>query len=1144
MLKVLGLDPSRSQALIDRGYDALWKIARTNEAELARIPEIGPIAARKVVASLHLLNYHPPARTKESFGQAEYECSLCGCVTSAFSTTCLECGAVLDEEEMDEDIRRSFIEGGDAALLAFFEGRLAEKPEDSALWYSHGLLLEALGRIDDAMASLDRSASTARDPRKIKVAQLRVQARYLRKPGVAEKLRSTASSLLDDVAWDQEVAQLDQLLAGAGSTCPECGASLPEGAAMCLSCGTRILPEAKRVPSPELDNLVDDLLVGELEESLSEEELELTKAAVLDWLIEELEESMAPEAEPAAPSEKPREEAVKGPSPISTSVGFLSGWMRGSRGLVSGTRTKREARGAGKVNGLASGPGRVNGLVNGVGRTNGLVNGLGRVNGLVQPAGRVNGLVAPRGRVNGLAAAQGRVNGIVNGTRFVRAGPRGFRLPTPSKRVRYLGIASGILVAILIAGLLFAPISGPSSRITIDGSFGDWVSVPMFDAASVASDANVSIQRYASLLDGNTLYLFASTRGGMFADATGYDGVDFLIDTDGNPSTGFAFNGIGADAVVEVFGGNTTLAGARLYTFPVDAEMNWSRRQASASVDAAASPQGLGLELGVSTFNLDRFDPAHFRIAVYADDFLGSTSHSLVSMSSAGGGILLDTRALTTVLGSGATNLFEIHARVVGAPPAAPWQVSNFRFNATSGVVVSLSPESINLTQGQTNATITASVSAPGFFPGQVVELSLTGAKSSDASVSVSIRSEPIRAYVAAPPARIQIDGLFADWISRDVPDTDPRPVRDSDLDIVKYGAATSNATAFFHVRVAGTLLGGGIPDRVLRSRASSGNGSSGGGTTILPRQTGEDLLLVYIETNASNPRGLIIGGISANYLVEVRGAGGRILAKSVYAWSNGWIRQPGISVKAAKNDTDIEASLPLPALNGTRMVIETTDWASSGDTTIPVPALWFLSLSYSGFGSTMPVAPDPNSFHGSTFYLRDLGPSITPSDCSAVKGLNTTKGTSGKNVTLTTGSQICFFTDPAGSAETITAGPWSASLDLSTTGTVLNVTFAITNQDGSSPSLICWSNRSSAGLDTLFSCSGGVVSILTGQRLRLRVQFISGSVTDLAYDGSDTAQDSSLVVHAPEFGDAAAPAITVAALVLLLSYRRRRREL
>src|SRR5207245_10151697 len=102
-----------------------------------------------------------------------------------------------------------------------------------------------------------------------KVAQLRIQAKELRKPDAAEKLRSTASSLLDDVAWDQEIAQLDDLLSEEGPTCPSCGSTVPRNVAVCPSCGARLVaapsdPGRKPAPggAPALDIRVDDLRVG------------------------------------------------------------------------------------------------------------------------------------------------------------------------------------------------------------------------------------------------------------------------------------------------------------------------------------------------------------------------------------------------------------------------------------------------------------------------------------------------------------------------------------------------------------------------------------------------------------------------------------------------------------------------------------------------------------------------------------------------------------------------------------------------------------------------------------------------------------------------------------------------------------------
>ena len=1152
LLKVLGLDASRAHALIDRGYDAVWKIARANEETLARIPEVGPIAARKMLASFHLLKYSPPKRTKESIAQDEYVCPLCGCVTSAFAAACVECGAVFDEEEMEEDVRHAFAVEGISALLAFYEGRLAEKPEDWELSYARGLLLESLGRIDEAIASLEDAGSKAPDAKKVRVAQLRMRARAARKPEGAAKLRSTAKDLLEDVAWEEEVAQLDRVISKAERECPSCGTIVPAEMALCPSCGARLTKPVPPPPkpkqkvasaTPELDAVMDDLLVGELEESLSEEELELTKAAVLDWLIMELEESMAPDAQVLRrPVKRPVEAAETTPpapptSPLTDSIGFISRWMRGSRGLVSGVRPKRGPTGSGRVNGLVNGQGRVNGLVNGVGRTNGLVNGLGRVNGLATPVGRVNGLVTTRGRVNGLVMGQGRINGVMTGAPFQRSRIRGLALPFPSRRVRYVATISAVVAACLIAAVLFLPPPVPSAPIAIDGAFDDWASVPKFDVATSASDPNVSLASYASLLDRDSLYLFASTAGAMFGDSIGYDGVDFLIDSDGNASTGFQFGGTGADAMVEVFGGNGTVAGASLYSFPADSERNWSRRVPGGVPSAAASASGV--EVKVSRYDLDRFDPLRFRASVYADDFLGSSSQSLASLSSSNGAILLVVKPLTTIVGSGLTSLFEIRVHAVAIPATTTWPVSGFLINATPGVSYSRSAESVNLTQGRPDPTVSVSVSAPGFFPGDVIEASVLGA---DAPVPVFVQGGPVRAYVTAPPSHVQIDGLFDDWLGRDVPDGDPTPVADPNLNILESGAATSNATAFVHVRVAGTMLGGGIPERVPKQPRSSGNGSSGGGSAMLPRKTGEDLLLVYIDSNASDPRGASIGGIFADYLVEVRGQGGEMTTTAAYRWSNRWVRDTGIPVRAEKDRTDIEASVPIPDLNGTRVFFQSTNWASAGDATIPVTAPSFVPPGPRMSPRSL-APPQPQGFAGSTFYLRDVNPGLTTPDCSVVKGLNTTKGSGAASLPLSAGTQACFFTDPAASAQSISGGSWSASLDLSATGTTLNVTFALTDQNGSSPNIICWSNRTTTlGTNESFGCTSAPLSVQANQRIRLRIEFIAGPSTNLAYDGSGTSQDSSIIVPAPEFD----PATTLFALVgtagWILVLRRRRR--
>src|SRR5437870_6462612 len=400
----------------------------------------------------------------------------------------------------------------------------------------------------------------------------------------------------------------------------------------------------------------------------------------------------------------------------------------------------------------------------------------------------------------------------------------------------------------------------------------------MFDAVSVASDANVSIDHYASLLDDHSLYLFASTRGGMFGDSSAYDGVYFLIDADGNPSTGYQFEGIGAEGVVEVFGSNNTVAGSRLYGFPTNSEVNWSQRQPLGSPAAAASVQGV--EALVSTYDLTGFDPARFRIAVLADDFAGVSSRSLAPLTP-NGSVLVELLPIASVVSSTTTSWFTIRVHALGLPARASWGVSSFVYNATPGLTRFLSTGPVSLTHAQPDAAITASVFASGISPGNVVQIDVTNAT---APVPVVIRGGPVRAYVVAPPSTVRVDGLFADWVGRDQADSDPAPVQNPDVNILRNGAAVNTSAAYFHVAVAGDLMAGRVPDRFLRLPPEQGGNGSGGPPIPLPRRTGEDILRVYIDLNSTDNIGFPFNGIYADHMVEVRGAAGRVTAQALYA--------------------------------------------------------------------------------------------------------------------------------------------------------------------------------------------------------------------------------------------------------------------
>jgi len=919
-----GIRELQARTLLQQGYDAIWKLRRASEEELSRIPELGRAGASAVKAALRSVPHEKPHRPKEAVLDEELECPLCGCVTSAFSSTCLECGATFEEEEMDEEVRRSLVEDGEQGLLAFYDLCLQDEPNEAELWYARGLLLEAMGEDEEATRSLDHAASLS-SHKKIAVVRTRLLSKSSHEPGVPDRLRSMLQEIVDETGLDEELKAFQQSLSDRGPTCQVCDEPLPPGAVVCPACSTAVgkAPSPPAVGKPPetkiLDSLMDELsrpppkvepepttpasfesIIEKFEESMSPEEVEQTRIATLDWLMGELEESVTSQGEeapsPKAPAPRPlATPSAAGRDHVSTRAGFLSKSLFRRQGLATGKES-------------IDGRGRVNGYINGAGKVNGFINGRGRVNGFINGRGYVNG-----------------------------AGLTMVHLPTGRRRSTIAALGAGVVIALIILVALLPPPTGPAAPIVIDGSLQDWTEVPKFDAATPSTNPDVELAEYASFMDRDYLYLFARTRGATFADRVGYDGIFFLIDGDGDAATGFTFAGLGADAVVEVDGGNESVAAARLFSFPADAELNWSRREGGRGVSAAASASGLEVQVAVD--NLLSFDEAAFRVAVYADDFDGASSRSEAPLSHDSGAILIRSRPLTTVIGAGWTDLLEIQVRALGRVPAGEtWTVSAFQVNATSGLLVSLSAESVNLTRDLPTATIRVAVQAPGFLPGDVVGAEMLGAIGPR---PVSVIREPAKAYVVSIAPQKRIDGLFEDWRVGAAADTDLRPVNNTNVDIERFGAARDGTTAFFYVQVGGDILGGSVPQRAVRVRGGVGGGGGSSNATLPPRQTGEDILRVYVDVNVSDGLGMPFEGILADVLLEVRGVDGRVTSRSLHTWSSSWTKVAAGGVDLAKNSTSIEGSLPIGATaNGTQMVFAMTDWSGISDVTIPIVAV------------------------------------------------------------------------------------------------------------------------------------------------------------------------------------------------------------
>jgi len=139
----------------------------------------------------------------------------------------------------------------------------------------------------------------------------------------------------------------------------------------------------------------------------------------------------------------------------------------------------------------------------------------------------------------------------------------------------------------------------------------------------------------------------------------------------------------------------------------------------------------------------------------------------------------------------------------------------------------------------------------------------------------------------------LSIDGDFGDWSGKTLYDDGTGTgATSADLDIVRYGAARSDGSMHFYVKVAGRMLSG----------ATSGKGV--------------DTFNIFIDTDGNAATGYRLGGIGAERRLEIFGWEGIVRGSSLYQFSgtrgtsdwNGWQSMGGAA--AAASGSELEASV------------------------------------------------------------------------------------------------------------------------------------------------------------------------------------------------------------------------------------------
>src|SRR5947208_298889 len=221
------------------------------------------------------------------------------------------------------------------------------------------------------------------------------------------------------------------------------------------------------------------------------------------------------------------------------------------------------------------------------------------------------------------------------------------------------------------------------------------------------------------------------------------------------------------------------------------------------------------------------------------------------------------------------------------------------------------------------------------------------------------------------------------------------------------------------------------------------------------PPVLGDDAIRMFLDIDNSTFSGYSIGGIGADWLVELRGKDGTVTPSALLAFSGSfpgqWAWTPVAPVTVALGYHAVELSV---LLNASKLYVESGDFWGSVDSTTVVRAFAPLTSSFKVSSASAPLAVpwqqsgpqptsvllDPNSNSGTTVYNQQrkvvragIGAGATPCDAANSPGcwytvfydqfVETTATSAPSTETITTGSRSSG-TFPS---ETITTGSRSS---------------------------------------------------------------------------------------------------------------------
>ncbi|MGD9962469.1 MAG: zinc ribbon domain-containing protein [Thermoplasmata archaeon] len=574
-------------------------------------------------------------------------------------------------------------------------------------------------------------------------------------------------------------------------------------------------------------------------------------------------------------------------------------------------------------------PGRTWDSRRGVSNGASAINGVSLVNGVGQlaPPSRVNGLGATNGMdlVNGRGRSNG---GAVNGR---RPGARGRHRVT---LMRWQLIAIFVAFAILIPAIYFATVGEDGGPFSIDGDFDDWEAEARLTTILSASSPSIDVVEWSVATYEDTLYLYVETESPMMAGET-VEGFVLFIDTDGSEETGYDLAEFGADAMIELQGWNGSLSVSLCSSFgSSDDRLDWNSWAPRCGV--ACSFDGSRLE---ASADMSATLTGTSRVLLASLDESGPGCRS--SPVPIEGGLLIVEQIPSEDIT--ADGVLELGTDVV---------VSTLRFSCVraGGVVDSVSPELVgvelldsvdqfSIGLGE-EFTVDLRADTSSILPGQFVSMVVTSDGVQSSFAQTHVVGDGAKAYVGAPPEDISVDGAFADWIGMTMTDVDAEPVENPNIDIDEVGGANGTDMSYFFVSVKGEMLAGAyVPGSCSKPM------TTGSGTAVPARRTGEDFMRFYIDSDRSSSTGYGMSAgsmmIGADYLIAVSGLFCEVEQAGLSEYVNGGWEDVDATIDVGMDETRMEMGVASEQISGSgqfEFIVISTDWRKGQDLALFIP--------------------------------------------------------------------------------------------------------------------------------------------------------------------------------------------------------------